>query len=81
MNENLFYHIDIDHNNVHIPDGSLSEDAIAGYCLQYEKKINEYGGIDIQLLGIGRTGHIGFNEPGSAPKLGHKAGYPCRLNP
>jgi glucosamine-6-phosphate deaminase len=70
MNENLFYHIDIDHNNVHIPDGSLSEDAIAGYCLQYEKKINEYGGIDIQLLGIGRTGHIGFNEPGSAPNSG-----------
>ena len=70
MKEQLFNHIDIDMNNVHIPDGTLPEDEIADFCLSYEKKINDAGGLDLQILGIGRTGHIGFNEPGSAPNSG-----------
>lgn len=70
MNEQLFDHIDIDKNNVHIPDGTLKLDEIPAFCLDYERKIGEFGGLDIQILGIGRTGHIGFNEPGSAPNSG-----------
>ena len=70
MNENLFNHIDIDMANVHIPDGTLQLEDIPAYCLEYEKKITSYGGLDLQILGIGRTGHIGFNEPGSAPNSG-----------
>ncbi|WP_316802269.1 glucosamine-6-phosphate deaminase [Pedobacter nototheniae] len=70
MNENLFDHIDIDKNNVHIPDGTLALEEIPAFCLNYEKKIGDLGGLDIQILGIGRTGHIGFNEPGSAPNSG-----------
>ncbi len=67
MNEHLFNHIDIPKNQIHIPDGSISEESVSEFCADYEKKIAEAGGIDIQLLGIGRTGHIGFNEPGSRP--------------
>ncbi len=67
MNEHLFDHIDIPEGQVHIPDGTVDEEDIADYCQAYEQKIREAGGIDIQLLGIGRTGHIGFNEPGSRP--------------
>ncbi|WP_462267238.1 glucosamine-6-phosphate deaminase [Mucilaginibacter sp.] len=70
MNENLFNHIDIDRGNIHIPDGTLPIDDIAGFCLRYEQQIEELGGLDLQILGIGRTGHIGFNEPGSAPNSG-----------
>ncbi len=70
MKENLFNHIDIDPKNVHIPDGTLSQEDIATYCLEYERQISSYGGLDLQILGIGRTGHIGFNEPGSAPNSG-----------
>ncbi|RZK93099.1 MAG: glucosamine-6-phosphate deaminase, partial [Pedobacter sp.] len=70
MNENLFDHIDIDKKNVHIPDGTLALEDIPAFCLDYEKKIGDLGGLDIQILGIGRTGHIGFNEPGSAPNSG-----------
>lgn len=70
MNENLFDHIDIEKKNIHIPDGTLALEDIPNFCLQYEKKIAELGGLDIQILGIGRTGHIGFNEPGSAPNSG-----------
>ncbi|OCX51978.1 glucosamine-6-phosphate deaminase [Mucilaginibacter sp. PPCGB 2223] len=70
MNENLFDHIDIDRFNIHIPDGTLNREQIEAFCLAYEKKISAYNGLDIQLLGIGRTGHIGFNEPGSAPNSG-----------
>lgn len=66
MNEHLFDHIDIKRENVHIPDGNLSSEDIREYCLAYEKKVENVTGIDIQLLGIGRTGHIGFNEPGSS---------------
>ncbi|WP_214227421.1 glucosamine-6-phosphate deaminase [Pedobacter sp. B4-66] len=70
MNEHLFAHIDIDKNNINIPDGTLSLEEIPAFCLAYEKKIGDVGGLDIQILGIGRTGHIGFNEPGSAPNSG-----------
>ncbi len=70
MNRNLFNHIDIDKNNIHIPDGTIPEKEIHRYCAEYEKKITDLGGLDLQLLGIGRTGHIGFNEPGSAPNSG-----------
>ncbi len=65
MNEYLFDHIDIPKENIYIPTGSLPLEKLEDYCLEYEKKIEFYGGLDIQLLGIGRTGHIGFNEPGS----------------
>ncbi|AZQ58526.1 glucosamine-6-phosphate deaminase [Maribacter sp. MJ134] len=65
MHEHLFNHVDIPSKNVHIPDGTVSSDETVAYCLSYEKKIKEHGGLDFQLLGIGRTGHIGFNEPGS----------------
>ncbi|NJB72251.1 glucosamine-6-phosphate deaminase [Saonia flava] len=66
MNEHLFDHIDVDKKNIHIPDGTVNKDNIREFCDNYEKKIVEAGGIDIQILGIGRTGHIGFNEPGSS---------------
>ena len=65
MNEHLFDHIDIDKSNIHIPDGTLPIEEVEGFSEDYEKKIDEAGGLDFQLLGIGRTGHIGFNEPGS----------------
>ncbi|RYE04876.1 MAG: glucosamine-6-phosphate deaminase, partial [Sphingobacteriaceae bacterium] len=61
MNENLFDHIDIPKENIHIPDGTLKQEDVAAFCLEYEKKISSYGGLDLQVLGIGRTGHIGFN--------------------
>ncbi|MDB5136556.1 MAG: nagB [Mucilaginibacter sp.] len=70
MNENLFNHVDIDPAAVHIPDGTLAKEDVAAFCLEYEKKISSLGGLDLQILGIGRTGHIGFNEPGSAPNSG-----------
>ncbi|WP_207428734.1 glucosamine-6-phosphate deaminase [Pedobacter sp. SYSU D00535] len=70
MHENLFDHVDIDPANINIPNGTLQPEKINEYCLEYEKKITEMGGLDIQILGIGRTGHIGFNEPGSAPNSG-----------
>ncbi|TWT41403.1 glucosamine-6-phosphate deaminase [Botrimarina hoheduenensis] len=66
MNEHLFDHIDIDRANVNIPDGTLAPEDVLAHCLEYEEKIAGLGGIDIQVLGIGRTGHIGFNEPGSS---------------
>lgn len=70
MHETLFDHIDIDKENINIPDGTLKKEDIADYCIAYEHKIEELGGLDLQILGIGRTGHIGFNEPGSAPNSG-----------
>ena len=65
MHENLFNHVDILKENINIPSGSISEDELYQYCTDYEMKIMQCGGLDFQLLGIGRTGHIGFNEPGS----------------
>lgn len=67
MNEHLFDHIDIPDENIHIPDGTIPEEDVHQYCEEYEQKILDAGGLDIQILGIGRTGHIGFNEPGSRP--------------
>ena len=66
MREHLFDHLDIPAENIHIPDGTLPRDKILAACSRYEEMIREAGGIDLQILGIGRTGHIGFNEPGSA---------------
>lgn len=65
MHEHLFNHIDILPKNIHVPDGKVPNDNVVAYCLSYEKKIKDFGGLDFQLLGIGRTGHVGFNEPGS----------------
>jgi glucosamine-6-phosphate deaminase len=65
MNEHLFDHIDIDPANIYVPDGTIAPEEVRTYCEAYEQTIAQAGGIDIQLLGIGRTGHIGFNEPGS----------------
>ncbi|OOQ59536.1 glucosamine-6-phosphate deaminase [Mucilaginibacter pedocola] len=70
MNKHLFSHVDIEPQNINIPDGELAQEDVAAFCLEYERKISEYGGLDLQILGIGRTGHIGFNEPGSAPNSG-----------
>lgn len=65
MHHNLFDHIDIKPENVNLPSGMLSPEEIPAHCAAYEQKIKDNGGIDLQILGIGRTGHIGFNEPGS----------------
>ncbi|MDO3694678.1 glucosamine-6-phosphate deaminase [Wenyingzhuangia sp. chi5] len=65
MHDHLFNHIDILPENINIPDGTVCFEEIRQYCIDYDMKIKSYGGIDFQLLGIGRTGHIGFNEPGS----------------
>ena len=66
MHQHLFDHVDIDKENINIPRGDLKKNEIEKYCKSYESKIEKLGGIDFQLLGIGRTGHIGFNEPGSS---------------
>jgi len=65
MHEHLFNHVNILPENINIPDGNVSSEELQQYCIDYEMKIKSYGGLDFQLLGIGRTGHIGFNEPGS----------------
>jgi glucosamine-6-phosphate deaminase len=65
MRENLFAHVNIDPRNIHIPDGTIPGD-YDQYCASYEESIRKAGGIDLQLLGIGRNGHIGFNEPTSS---------------
>jgi len=65
MHDHLFNHVDILPKNINIPDGKVSSEELQQYCIDYEMKIKSYGGLDFQLLGIGRTGHIGFNEPGS----------------
>lgn len=64
MWENLFKHINIKKNNIHVPDGLAKE--VEKYCQRYERMIREAGGIDLQVLGIGSDGHIAFNEPGSS---------------
>jgi len=70
MHEHLFNHINILPENVNIPDGTVSVENLYQYCIDYEMKIKNAGGLDFQLLGIGRTGHIGFNEPGSHSNSG-----------
>jgi glucosamine-6-phosphate deaminase len=64
MRENLFRHINIPEKNIHIPDGMAGD--VPAFCERYEKQIRAAGGIDLQLLGIGADGHIGFNEPTSS---------------
>jgi glucosamine-6-phosphate deaminase len=61
MFENLFNHINVKPENIHIPDGQAAQ--VQAYCKKYDEEIAKYGGIDLQLLGIGQNGHIGFNEP------------------
>ncbi|MCE7995422.1 MAG: glucosamine-6-phosphate deaminase [Roseivirga sp.] len=65
MHDHLFNHVDILPENINIPDGTVPYNQVINYCAYYEDKIDSLGGLDFQLLGIGRTGHIGFNEPGS----------------
>ena len=65
MREHLFAHVNVHARNIHIPDGTIRGD-YDQYCAAYEKAIRDAGGIDVQLLGIGRNGHIGFNEPTSS---------------
>jgi glucosamine-6-phosphate deaminase len=66
MRAHLFDHIDINPKNIHIPNGEIAKDQVKDHCKQYDKMIDDAGGIDIQILGVGNNGHIGFNEPGSA---------------
>lgn len=66
MHRLLFDHIDIDPANIHIPDGSLPKEDIKQHCAAYEQALENAGGVDLQILGIGNNGHIGFNEPGSS---------------
>ncbi len=66
MHRHLFNHVDIDPANIHIPNGSWPKDEIKKYCSDYESKMEKAGGVDLQILGIGLNGHIGFNEPGSS---------------
>lgn len=66
MHTHLFDHVDIDPKNIHIPNGEIPKENIKAHCLEYERMIEEAGGIDLQVLGIGNNGHIGFNEPGSS---------------
>jgi glucosamine-6-phosphate deaminase len=65
MHRNLFDHIDILAENIHLPSGDITQDGIDAHCAAYEAAIQKAGGIDYQILGIGRSGHIGFNEPGT----------------
>ncbi|MBN8700022.1 MAG: glucosamine-6-phosphate deaminase [Chitinophagales bacterium] len=65
MRKNLFEQTDIDPDNYHLPDGMVPKDKVKEHCLNYEKQIEDAGGLDLQILGIGVNGHIGFNEPGS----------------
>ena len=87
MDEQLFNHIDISRDNINIPDGKFNKNNIDKYCKDYENMINSQGGIDIQILGIGANGHIGFNEPGSNTnsvtrlvKLDYQTRYDARLD-
>jgi glucosamine-6-phosphate deaminase len=66
MHRLLFDLIDIDKKNIHIPNGELPKEAVKKHCAEYDRMIEEAGGIDLQILGIGNKGHIGFNEPGSS---------------
>jgi len=65
MRENFFAHVNVDAGNIHIPDGAIKGN-YQQYCASYEEAIRNAGGIDLQILGIGRNGHIGFNEPTSS---------------
>ena len=66
MHRHLFNHIDIDPTNIHLPSSEWGQDELKEKCVAYEQTIEKLGGIDLQILGIGKNGHIGFNEPGSS---------------
>ena len=66
MHRHLFNHVDISPENIHIPNGELAKESTKQFCKQYDEAIDKAGGIDLQILGIGNNGHIGFNEPGSS---------------
>ena len=66
MHRHLFNHIDINPANIHLPNGNWPKEEIKKYCAAYESELEKAGGIDLQILGIGLNGHIGFNEPGSS---------------
>jgi glucosamine-6-phosphate deaminase len=66
MAENLFDHVNIPEEHIHIPRGDIPPDEVERHCVEYEHAIEKAGGIDLMLLGIGRSGHVGFNEPGSS---------------
>lgn len=67
MAENFFDHVNIPEENIHIPRGDIPRKEVERHCIEYEHAIEKAGGIDLMLLGIGRSGHVGFNEPGSGP--------------
>jgi len=66
MREHLFDHVNLPPSQAHVPDGTVPRERLAAYCVEYEDAIRALGGIDYQILGIGRSGHVGFNEPGSS---------------
>jgi glucosamine-6-phosphate deaminase len=66
MDENFFNHVNIPEENIHIPRGDIPRAEVERHCIEYEHAIEKAGGIDLMLLGIGRSGHVGFNEPGSS---------------
>jgi glucosamine-6-phosphate deaminase len=63
MHDHFFRHVNVSAENIHIPDGLTPASDVEDYCRRYEDAIERAGGIDVQLLGVGRNGHIGFNEP------------------
>jgi glucosamine-6-phosphate deaminase len=66
MHRHLFDLVDIDPKNIHLPNGEWTKENLKESCIAYEQTIEKTGGIDLQILGIGKNGHIGFNEPGSS---------------
>ncbi len=78
MHEQFFNYVNVPAENIHIPDGTVSIDDVDTHCREYELRIAEAGGMDIVLLGIGRNGHIGFNEPFSIPESRTRL---CTLDP
>ena len=66
MHRHLFSLVDIDPKNIHLPNGEWTKETLKENCIAYEQTIEKVGGIDLQILGIGKNGHIGFNEPGSS---------------
>jgi len=78
MHEHLFRHVDLPPNRAHLLDGTIPESAVAEHTAQFDRWIAADGGLDIQLLGIGRNGHIGFNEPSDLP-VAEALALPTRL--
>ena len=66
MQQHFFQHVNIRPENIHVPDGTLAREDVTAYCEAYERAIADAGGLDLVILGIGRSGHIGFNEPGTS---------------